>query len=83
MTPLSFTYYYLFLVVNLANRVQKWGYNSSLQNIFETDEDYHLEKDRDTYFELLTEYRKYKMNYASNIKFDSGVNNLSRFLVLK
>ena len=40
--------------------------------IFENDKDFHVEQDRSTFFELLTKYRQYKMNYAKNILTKQG-----------
>ena len=65
-------------MVYLANKVEVWGLNSSLQNIYETTEDSEDELDKNTYFDLLHEYKMYKMNYAKNIMFDSGVEDLSK-----
>ena len=65
-------------MVNLANNVRVWDLNNSLQNIYKTTEDSEDELDKNTYFDLLHEYKMYKMNYAKNIKFDSGVEDLSK-----
>ena len=64
--------------MKLANSVEKWGYNKSIQEIFENDKDFHVEQDRSTFFDLLTKYREYKMNYAKNIKFDMDEEDLSK-----